>query len=330
MLQTSPSVPALRDKLQLDLRPLHAALNRAASVLDVLAICEATAMVHGAGAWVAACTWPHPAAYACAGVPVADDGLQQVLSDMEQCCRTSGLDPAPSFSKVVTTRWRNPGAQVLPSLPREYAQVELTNGDTFCGLLRVTGPCGPEKTECDWDGVEAVVCAAAPHIVICLQREVELGRIDPLTGLCTPAELMARLEREVERARIHPFELALVIMELRSSPDRGPGFHTDMQLRAIGEVVRNTLRSADVACRMPDGRFALLLPMTSQRNALIAAARVMDRLRAHPLLPDDLECQTGVSGWSFEGASAPELLEQASLALEAAREAGARGAFVYL
>jgi len=242
----------------------------------------------------------------------------------------SSLDRYERFSRSAVARWHARNLDPVRSLPNEYAQVELASGGEVNGALRVYRAVGESAETCNWEAVESVMCAAAPHIVLSLKREAEANAVDPLTGLCTPPELVARLDKEVERARMFPLELALVMLELRLGPDREPGMLAETELKAVGLVLRTTLRASDSAGRMPDGRFALLLPMTSQRNALIAASRIADQLADCPELPDHLVCQTGISGWSFEGPGAEELLEQANHALEEARSAGARGAFVFI
>ncbi len=329
MLDISLSPSATRTTAQLDLRPLHAALTRAGSVLDVLGICEATAMAHGGGLWIAACVEPCLRTYVAGAAPVSDAIVEATIEDMARTARHSSVGD-DGFARCVAARWRNGRAEVTTFLPPEYAQVALSAADSHFGLLRVMRAPAERADGCDWEAVETVMCAANPHIVICLQRDARSNRIDPLTGLWTPAELAARTEIEVERSRVHPVELSLVVIELRMAPDRDSSVMTDAELRAIGEVLRGTLRASDSAARLPDGRFAILLPMTSQRSALIAGARVVDRLRAQPELSPDLEAQTGVSGWAFEGPSAPELFTQATQALENAKSAGARGAFIFL
>jgi GGDEF domain-containing protein len=119
-------------------------------------------------------------------------------------------------------------------------------------------------------------------------------------------------------------------MELRLGEGRETNVLTEPEWRAVGATVRSTFRETDSASRLSDGRLAVLMPMTNQRHALMASARLVDRLRKVPGLPEDLSCQAGISGWTFEGASAPELFEQASTALVGARIAGARGAFVFV
>ena len=329
MLDARLSLPATRTTMQLDLRPLHAALARAHSTLDVLQICEATAMPHGGGLWLAACVRPHARTYVAGPGPAPDAAVRAIVEDMSATARRTALPPGDKLSHDVAARWRatEPSA---PDLSREYAQEEIVAAGECYGLLRVTRDAAKHPDGCDWEAVESVMCAALPHLALCLQRDAENARTDPLTGLCTPDELRRRAEQEVERALNHPVELSLVIMEISLGADRGRSLLTDNELAAVGQVLRRALRNSDAAARTSDGRLALLLPMTSQRNALIATARISDRLRAHPALSPDLECRTGVSGWAFEGPSAAELFVQANSALDCARSAGARGAFVFL
>lgn len=329
MLDARLSLPTTRTSMHLDLRPLHAALARAHSPLDVLQTCEATAMPHGGGLWVAACLRPHACTYAAGPGPVPDAALRAVVDDMSATARRAALPEGEELSRDVVARWRVPQSDA-PDPSREYAQEEILAGGECYGLLRVTRDAAQHADACDWEAVESVMCAAIPHLALCLQREAESTRTDPLTGLCTSHELRRRVEQEVEGVLRHPVEFSLVIMEVSLGPGRSRNVLTADELAAVGEVLRTALRESDAAARMPDGRFALLLPMTSQRNALIATARITDRLRAHPALSPDLECRTGISGWTFEGPTAAELFVQANQALDCARSAGARGAFVFL
>ena len=330
MAEVLLSPPIVETLMQPDLRPLHAALGRTARILDVLQLCEATAAAYGAGLWLATCFSPHPASYACGSQPVADKALRHVVADMHASLRASVRKDPRVPNGNVESLWRDQAARSVAEVPREYGQIELWAAGVLGGLLRVTRGYGERTEACDWEVVESIMCAASPHIVACLQRESDRITPDPITLQCTAAEMTARVEREIYTVGIHPAELALVVMELRMGPGREPGVLTDSELQAVGEALGSSLRQADSACRLASGRFCLLLPMTSQRNALIATDRVLSRLRAHPGLSPEVECNTGVSGWTFDGSSTPELFEQAGIALERAKRAGARGAFVFI
>lgn len=329
MLERIALPTPVRDKMQLDLRPLHSALAHASNALDMLDVCQATTMMLGADIWLAAHLLPEARTVVCASVPVPDAAILQALDEMQATARAGAVPEGAAFCRSAVCRWRDPASEA-PGLAPDYAQVEMSDGGQLKGLLRVGRLLSQDLPPCDWDAVEEAMCVAAPYLLLCQARDTREARVDPITGLYTTTEFRARVEREVDLARARPVELALVMLEIRTSADRVLGALTEAELRAIGQVVRQTLRDADSASRMPNGRFALLLPMTSQRHALIAASRVVDRLQAHPALPSGLTCQMGVSGWTFEGPTAPELFGQAQQALDEARTAGARGAFLFI
>jgi hypothetical protein len=330
MMDPTYPLPVSRTLLQPDLRSLHAALGRVSNPLEVLQICELTAAPYGAGLWLAACEDGRHTSYACGPAPVSDGALCAIIEDMQARLRDGALPLGSSLARSFITHWRNPELPSTDDLNRDYVQTELSAGGTCLGLLRVVAAAECEQGGCDWEVIESLMYAAVPHLVACLQQAATVPLGDIPRHLCTPAELMAHVEREVEWARLHPSELALVILELHLGAGREPGVFSDAELDAIRSVLVESLRRADISGRLPNGHIALLLPMTGQRGALIAAERVIRRLRERPEFGPELECQAGVSGWTFEGASAPELVEQAEAALDNARRAGARGAFVFL
>jgi GGDEF domain-containing protein len=329
MLESVAAPTVFRERLRLDTRPLHSALAQAAGAMEVLDVCQATTTVLGADVWLAAYLHPEPRSLACASAALPDAALLQVIDEMQTTARAGAVPDGAALATRVIARWRDATTQA-DRLAADYAQLELGDAGQFRGLLRVGRIAGGDHEACDWEAVEEVMCVAAPYLILCQHRDTREVRVDPITGLCTPTEFTARVEREVELARARPVELALVVMEVRLDTERAVSVLHENELRHIGQVIRQTLRDTDSATRLPDGRFALLLPMTSQRHALIAASRVVDRVRSHPEIPAALSCQMGVSGWTFEGPTAPELFDQARSALDGARLAGARGAFLFI
>ena len=57
---------------------------------------------------------------------------------------------------------------------------------------------------------------------------------------------------------------------------------------AVGDCIRDTLRSPDVAGRLGGDEFGLLLINTRASEAAIVAARIAERLAAQPAGPDEL------------------------------------------
>ena len=329
MLELALPQTRVSQRVPPDLRPLHSALSHTSAVLSVLETCQTTAASYGGGAWIAACVKPQSRTYVAGRRRVCETSLQCTLDDMAHTARAHVLDEGP-LARGIVARWGDPHADATPVAHNDYVQAELAAGESCYGLLRVARPSTDLAQECDWEAIEGVMCAAVPYVILCLERDGRDGRLDPVTGLHLPAEFAMIMAREVERARMYPVQLALVMMELRLGDGRNSGELTDTELHVIGRAIRTSLRETDVASRMPDGTFALLLPATSQRNALTTSARLTDELQACPELPDELDWQIGISGWPSDGPSVADMMSGASGALRGARLAGSRGAFLAL
>jgi diguanylate cyclase (GGDEF)-like protein len=102
----------------------------------------------------------------------------------------------------------------------------------------------------------------------------------------------------------------------------------DEALRALGRLMRRELRDYDIAARWGGDEFLVILPGTTQGQALLAAERIRALLEAAPLPYGDrdlppLRVSLGVSS-SMPGkpTSLKRLLRQADEALYLAKESG--------
>jgi GGDEF domain-containing protein len=85
----------------------------------------------------------------------------------------------------------------------------------------------------------------------------------------------------------------------------------------VAAGIKVTLRDADTACRLDDGRFALILEDTPENGAVWTVERVRRALATeHP----GQTLWAGISCYPAHAFDAGELLERAGLALAAAQE----------
>ncbi len=102
---------------------------------------------------------------------------------------------------------------------------------------------------------------------------------DDRTDLLRPRAFQARLSEHVSAAGRHGLDLALVLIDLdqfgriNKEHDHTVG---DALIARVGEVVRKTLRTEDIAGRLGGDEFAVLLPYTRYP----AASNVVERLCA--------------------------------------------------
>jgi len=138
---------------------------------------------------------------------------------------------------------------------------------------------------------------------------------DPETNLFSEAYFRVALDARIASARRHLRPVAVALLEVVE----GSGIATNPPADAVKVTgsIRQTLRDADTACRMSDGCFALILEDTPENGAVWTVERIRRNLTSrhgqHTLW-------AGVACYPAHAFSTDELLDQASLALDSARE----------
>jgi diguanylate cyclase (GGDEF)-like protein len=114
-----------------------------------------------------------------------------------------------------------------------------------------------------------------------LEREKELARTDPLTGVPNSRAFLEHLDRELSRALRykHPFTVAyLDTDDFKVINDHFGHNEGDRLLRAIADTVGANMRATDLVARMAGDEFTLLLPETGRKESEIVMARVKHAL----------------------------------------------------
>ncbi len=138
---------------------------------------------------------------------------------------------------------------------------------------------------------------------------------DPETNLFSEAYFRVALDARIASARRHLRPVAVALVEVvEGSGALGSG--TADAVKVTGSI-RQTLRDADTACRMSDGCFALILEDTPENGAVWTVERIRRNLNSRH---GQHTMWAGVACYPAHAFSTDELLDQASLALESARE----------
>ena len=138
---------------------------------------------------------------------------------------------------------------------------------------------------------------------------------DPETNLFSEAYFRVALDARIASARRHLRPVAIALVEVNEGVGTGD-FRPADPVKVTGSI-RSTLRDADTACRMIDGCFALILEDTPENGAVWTVERIRRNLisrHGHHTL------WAGVACYPAHAFSTDELLDQANLALESARE----------
>jgi len=166
------------------------------------------------------------------------------------------------------------------------------------------------------DGVPGIPLppTADPAAATRSSREADL-LADPQTGLFSEGYFRVALDARISAARRHLRPVAVVILDVVQGLESGHPVPADPKL--VAESIAATVRDADTACRMDDGRFALVLEDTPENGAIWTVERVRRRLaEAAP----GQTLWAGVACYPAHAFDSDEILAQTEQALQAARE----------
>jgi len=114
-----------------------------------------------------------------------------------------------------------------------------------------------------------------------LDREKELARTDPLTGVPNSRAFLEQLDQELSRSLRykHPFTVAYIdIDNFKEINDRFGHGEGDNLLQAVAQTVRASIRATDLVARIAGDEFTLLLPETGHKESEMVMARVKHAL----------------------------------------------------
>ena len=138
---------------------------------------------------------------------------------------------------------------------------------------------------------------------------------DPLTGLFNESFFRVTLDTRVSAARRHLRPVAVVLVQVAQGVREG--LKSPVSPMVVADGVRTTLRDADTACRLDDGRFALILEDTPENGAVWTVERVRRALAVdHP----GQTLWAGIACYPAHAFDAWELFDRAGQALDAAQE----------
>jgi diguanylate cyclase (GGDEF)-like protein len=150
-----------------------------------------------------------------------------------------------------------------------------------------------------------------------LQHELELVQsVDPLTGLRNRHRFFEDLKRELAAARRYDSPLSLVVLDvdgLREVNETRGYDAGDRLLLTLGELLLTRLRVTDIAARIGDDDFAVIVPRTPIRGAEALANRLSDTLGDW--------VDIGIATVDATTTSGADLLERADRDLAARRQA---------
>lgn len=227
-------------------------------------------------------------------------------------------------------------AGLKPGLDRRYKtrsflSCPISVGGRTIGVMNFTDrACGEAF---DKESLE-LFQAIAPQLAVAIDRASlkekagefeQLSVTDTLTGLLNRRYIEERLLEEVKRSNRHGYPMSFMMLDVDQFKPYNDSFgHPagDVALKIVGNVIRDTLRGADVAARFGGEEFAILLPQTTIDEAAIIADRIRSNIQETKFPHRAVTVSIGVSSCSAELCVTADLISAADQALYEAKRLG--------
>jgi diguanylate cyclase (GGDEF)-like protein len=221
------------------------------------------------------------------------------------------------------------------SRSREHGRASLLlslDSDTTCvGALHVSIPAIAEEADARLDQLEPTMRAISRHIALALYKVTlyDEATLDGLTGLYTKRQYLQRVPEVIAEAARRGTPLSFIVVDLdHFKPVNDTHGHAagDLVLTRVAELIRRTVRDADLAIRFGGEEFVIVTPQ-DQAGATALAERLRERIRESPIRVSntatvDLTVSLGVATLPVGGLPAEELFAQADQAVYHAKEHG--------
>lgn len=178
---------------------------------------------------------------------------------------------------------------------------------------------------------QRVLTTIADQAAVALEnaRLYELATVDGLTGLFVRRYFDNRLLEEWERSARYETPLAVALFDLdkfKTLNDTYGHLIGDEVLRQAAAVVRENMRSFDIAARYGGEEFAFIFPRTDEADAEVVAQRIRSDLEANPVQtpagPITVTASIGLAVAKELGGNPLDLVAAADEALYAAKAQG--------
>ncbi len=137
--------------------------------------------------------------------------------------------------------------------------------------------------------------------------------LDAETGLPDAPYFTLALEGRVAAARRHLWPVTVLLLDIGLAPECETGRARRDALASFGDLMRRTLREADISCRTGPTRFAVLLDDTGEEGGVWTAERLQVAV-SHDV-SKVRRMAAGVASYPTHGLEAGEVLGRAEAAL---------------
>jgi diguanylate cyclase (GGDEF)-like protein/putative nucleotidyltransferase with HDIG domain len=232
---------------------------------------------------------------------------------------------SPWVTREAPYHWK-PGIEIVGG--RQIVRLAVSARGHYIGLVTLVRREDDRVTDAEMDVLRLLVSQVAIGVQNArdYRDRLEQAIRDPLTGLLNRRYLYEAFANELERSARYGSSGSIVMIDVDDFKQVNDTLgHTagDDVLCEIGRIALDTIRGADSFARVGGEEFGLLLPETSQLDALIVAERVRRAVAAEKILHDrTVTVSAGIATWPEDGCALEELESKADAALYWAKRNG--------
>ena len=156
-----------------------------------------------------------------------------------------------------------------------------------------------------------------------------LAVTDSLTGAYNRRYFYTYTEKEIDRSHRYKKDMSLIMMDIdyfKKVNDKFGHLVGDETLKMVVNAIQSQMRKVDLLCRFGGEEFAVLMPETSEKEAVIGADRIRETVAQQRLHTEDgdvsVTISIGVTHLCRESQTMTDLIAEADQALYAAKNAG--------
>ena len=213
-------------------------------------------------------------------------------SQAKLCLAEDNENPSPDqkhhkrindLEKAVYADFHNSGSAPSAFADKRCLTFKLVNGSHHLGefYLHFSNENDLQINNRETISEMVMACAAALAAANRYKKASALAARDGLTGLFNRRIFDEFLEREFSKATRHNLNLSLLSLDLdhfKSVNDNFGHQAGDMVIKAVARIIADVARNTDLPSRLGGEEFAIILPHTTQEQALILARRIKNIL----------------------------------------------------
>lgn len=247
---------------------------------------------------------------------VAETGQPMIVDDTSKCPYFN-----PKVDRLTNFKTRNILAVPLKARGKVIGVFEIINKN---------GKNNPTFSEKDLETSSLFLepAAIALENATLFQKTKELTLIDDLTHLYNTRYLYQSLKSEISRARRYSYPLSVIFLDLdgfKAVNDVNGHLVGSSTLKIVAKILKNGIRSIDIAARYGGDEFTIILPNTNGNGALTVAERLREQIEKYPYEEElnvkiKLSASFGISVFPDNGDSPEVLIQKADKAMYKVKE----------